>query len=407
MSTPVVRVPDDSGTGCCPCPDQVDCACGPYPCLLSCQNKGGVATLCGYEEFTDPSTPPKKYRRKDTNGTALVCVGYSTSACTPPACSNSVSFSAFYSGGTICGIPFDVSGSGAMSLIGEVSPGVWRYSISCSVTVGGNPEGAQIRGSPQGGGPGFTSSGGTVDIASGAWDVTLYTTYGGLCALDGPKCITSGVDFDATEDEWALVEQYAQSDCAFTQSGTADRTTGPTCPPAETTGSIPCTPLNCYGGSSFFTETTDSVSREFAGNGCVYNGTNYTNATGTVEEVLSVEDTAEDAINRANASKSWAASGCVGSEAFITEQSAVFSFGYRSAQVRALIQNLTIGLHYRTTIRFYRRACCGGNGAWFSLGTAVFDYTASATEELTTWVDIPNEVGFETAPLACGTELVP
>lgn len=37
--------------------------------LFQCRIRGGTAALCGYDEFTSPSTPPKKYRRKTLAGT--------------------------------------------------------------------------------------------------------------------------------------------------------------------------------------------------------------------------------------------------------------------------------------------------------------------------------------------------
>ncbi|MBX4215885.1 hypothetical protein KW797_02975 [Candidatus Parcubacteria bacterium] len=55
--------------------------------MFECQAKSGIAALCGYDEFTDLSVPPKRYRRKDYSG------GWSTitksSFAVPPACCDS------------------------------------------------------------------------------------------------------------------------------------------------------------------------------------------------------------------------------------------------------------------------------------------------------------------------------
>lgn len=46
------------------------CCCPPPSCDLFWQVKSGSATLCGFSEFTTPSTPPKKYKRIDFAGSA-------------------------------------------------------------------------------------------------------------------------------------------------------------------------------------------------------------------------------------------------------------------------------------------------------------------------------------------------
>lgn len=46
---------------------------------LACSSESGVGTLCGYSEYTSPSTPPKKYRVQTISGYSRVCQG--TSAC--------------------------------------------------------------------------------------------------------------------------------------------------------------------------------------------------------------------------------------------------------------------------------------------------------------------------------------
>lgn len=50
------------------------CCCGVTTSCFSCRTRGGTATLCGLEEYTSPSSPPKKYRTgtitKNTHSTS-------------------------------------------------------------------------------------------------------------------------------------------------------------------------------------------------------------------------------------------------------------------------------------------------------------------------------------------------
>ncbi len=68
-----------SGTPC-------SCCAPPSGCLsdgFQCRDRGGDASLCGFDEFADVSTPPKKYRTKSLTGVLFTC-NYSGTLCTPP-----------------------------------------------------------------------------------------------------------------------------------------------------------------------------------------------------------------------------------------------------------------------------------------------------------------------------------
>jgi len=41
---------------------------------ILCRNRAGTATLCGFSEFTTPSTPPKKYKTNTNSGKILICI---------------------------------------------------------------------------------------------------------------------------------------------------------------------------------------------------------------------------------------------------------------------------------------------------------------------------------------------
>lgn len=88
-----------SGGECCPCSERPEpCSCKivlPTECRHSggvlsiystflCSTRGGDAELCGYNEFTSPSSPPKRYRRKTFSG-RLTTSFYPAGACSGAA----------------------------------------------------------------------------------------------------------------------------------------------------------------------------------------------------------------------------------------------------------------------------------------------------------------------------------
>jgi hypothetical protein len=52
---------------CCPCGQLAGCVCGGLNCATICERKTGSAELCGFPEFL-PSDPPKFYKRRTTSG---------------------------------------------------------------------------------------------------------------------------------------------------------------------------------------------------------------------------------------------------------------------------------------------------------------------------------------------------
>jgi hypothetical protein len=77
----------------CHCTEPISLACrhvaGSYTLAiaLSCSTRTGTATLCGHSEFTTPSTPPRKFRRKAASGTIVQCL-HSDASCVSPAASS-------------------------------------------------------------------------------------------------------------------------------------------------------------------------------------------------------------------------------------------------------------------------------------------------------------------------------
>jgi hypothetical protein len=68
-------------SSCCNCNQQVDCSCV-IACSLSHRVKAGTATLVGFSEYISPSTPPKKFLRKEFTGTYKLQQYSNTDPCT-------------------------------------------------------------------------------------------------------------------------------------------------------------------------------------------------------------------------------------------------------------------------------------------------------------------------------------
>lgn len=61
---------------------------------MQCESQSGSATLCGYSEYTTPSVPPKKYRRRTLSGGSQAIL-YSDAGCATPSCTSDYAFSGF------------------------------------------------------------------------------------------------------------------------------------------------------------------------------------------------------------------------------------------------------------------------------------------------------------------------
>lgn len=76
-----------NGGQCCGCDELgFGCDCG-LPCSLECQQKNSVALgqacLCGLPEYTDPSSPVKRYRTESLTGNTPYCT-YGGNSCAHP-----------------------------------------------------------------------------------------------------------------------------------------------------------------------------------------------------------------------------------------------------------------------------------------------------------------------------------
>jgi hypothetical protein len=71
------------GCDCANMPADPCIPCGGATVQAQCRSRAGSALLRGYNEFTSPSIPPKKYRKKSFGGSFLI-VRFGLPSCTPP-----------------------------------------------------------------------------------------------------------------------------------------------------------------------------------------------------------------------------------------------------------------------------------------------------------------------------------
>lgn len=417
----VVRIGDGSG-GCCDCAQQVGCDCSAVPCARVCRSKSGTAELCGREEFTDPSEPPKKYHKRElkSEGGRFVVCSIPFPDCELSDCQGSVrlEFS-----GTISGSP-TITASGTFRLLG-VTAGMATYRAEdlSGVEAPASPIGVRLR---------FEISavehllneGDEVDVPEGTeFDVCLQVNY---IAWSNAQClcVVAGKPLERrTADDWDLVQEYAPAACVAVPPADA------TCPMSETdlstrrskvgsgcaddgTGEIDALPSPdpavAYAGGVNVDE--GKTLRTYEGLGCIDQGDGTTiNYLGRITDTLSVEDTEEAAEARVTACMEWLGGSCGDHTAFRTTRgTAEFGFGFRAAQVQvtagSVAKPLIIGHDYRVTLRYGRRVL-GSGGAYVFHAAEEIEFTAdTAPTDTTAWIDIPNEAGWETAVIGCSVE---
>lgn len=412
-SVGILRIVDPNNPGsCCSCADQSGCDCISNNCSLSCRTRAGTASLCGYDEFGTPSTPPKKYReRRVTTVTPFtICQFGGSNSCTPPTCPSDYSD--------------DYTAPNGVHMIGTLvnngpgtAPNSTNYTAHCSATYLGSPVSCTIQLS-------FSNCAG-VTFHDGETKDVGNSCVNGLASMLVPigiggtgsptKCIVIGVfGVQVTGDTWDFTGIYSRdtsgggcsSDCVLAQTNNSLRQTlsGNTCDPTGGAGGpLPYTdPATAYG--SGITQTViDGAEQDSKGNGCVTAGPPSIAYTGTVKEVLTKEDTDQDAIDRAMICTSWGSpEDCTpeaGGTAFITPRTTGVTFGFRECQVRGVAATI-VGHTYQMTIGIYNRVY-GTSGPFVSAGSIVITFTASDTISTTPWQLIPNTEGFETRAVSC------
>jgi hypothetical protein len=120
-----LRLKIAGGAGCCPC-DQLDgCNCSAVACSMTCEARADVAELCGFDEFVDPTVPPKKYRRRTVTGTLTKKVT-NESDCTDDACPGRITLTF---AGTIPGTSDTFQATGSWVQTGTVGSNVTYQAV--------------------------------------------------------------------------------------------------------------------------------------------------------------------------------------------------------------------------------------------------------------------------------------
>lgn len=417
--------PRGVSTGCCECSQHVGCECGGQSCAIECRSKADNAELCGYEEFGTPSSPAKKYRKKTISG-IMYSGEWSLAGC--PDATGAVSYNGSFTGGP--GFWADSAGAGSIEPI-EIDAVNNRVKYRCtslsftppsSLTGWGNLTAVYVAATPAVGSPVVFTTVGQEEWLSRAGGANPHTVYligvwslaGGIGHTDTDELIDVAQAIDrSVRDEWNITNEFAnEPGCATTETDLSARY-------AKDYGAFPLTsggdeegwagfggtPLEGYGALAEITEQTSTTKKTGGKEDCQGGSAPFHKAKGEVVETLSVEDTEQDAYNRAAAGLEWSTTGhCRNHTTYITERGEIlgpYGFGFRIAQVRAFCGNLTIGASYNVTIRVWRRAFDSTSPyAPYVELTVVLD-NVPATSVYTEWQDVPIEKGYETRAMSC------
>lgn len=380
------------------------CCCGFVgACSTECRAKAAIPCLCGFAELTDPSTPPRIYRKRTLSGN-MEQDDFESADCTAdPGVSVSGAFSGndfegdgVYDGYLDCTLRLT---AGGYTL--TFNSATWHKSDghngTCSGFAGSGPSAFSLT-------PGQTSG----ILHAGTYAISLYfDLYGARVGFTTMPPFKIGARKFVTLDAWNVVDDYTPKlpACAITQSDTSVRTVDGA--PAEFPNGFPPDAYGALVNQVALNQTT----RAWGGTGACaqtsYSPVGSRHVNGTVSHVLSEEDTEDDALNRANAGLSWSppAANCVATFAFRTDRAASACFGYRDVQVRAHVSGLTVGRNYEVHFSMYRRALGTMTPRSF-LNEVVLHVTATAGTDVTGWVDVPNEgPGWDTICAGCFVKL--
>ncbi|MCW5549160.1 MAG: hypothetical protein KIT44_09370 [Opitutaceae bacterium] len=425
MAIPIVISP--GGSGCCTCDKQLTpCNCSGPGCTIQCRSRSGFAQLCGYDEFTEPSDPPKKYRKRRVTGD-LYRGSFPSGTCSTPS-DDPVNYSrtgfapigGFWGDSTVSGVAAPVEAdatqvkyrASGLAFTVNSSPTAWGFLTAVSLVFRSvaNPAIQYI----------FTSNGQQIWIPRSAspYDVFLIGTWsgaGGINASGSEEVINfANVVADQIRDHWDLTTEYKATNCHIIEDSVSARVVGVGKFPLNEGGTLDPSGPSLADFDGLLDETLERTVRTLTGTeDCVGSSAPYLKAIGERVESLSDEDTIEDAIQRVlnpapeppaepEDPLAWTTlSSCAGlGTAFITLLSAELSVSFRVAQVRAHLTGLTIGAGYEVRYILHRRVA-GTSGPFVFFGVLHQTITAPAAEATTEWVDIPNEEGWETRVMAC------
>jgi RHS repeat-associated protein len=262
----------------------------------------GTAALIGFPEFASPSSPPRKYRRRDITGT-MNLGNWSGSSCPPATGTTTAQVTGSVTGGsgtvytaTIEFQQYELDGNAAF-LVTDVSP---------------NPEWAGVAF-----GPTSTTTGGIVRTGPGDYTLTLHVhaANGDFGYVNTQVPFTVAPSILQTRDEWNITQAIRADGTGEPDTNTSKRyrsraggfpnnesETEVAPPPGFFASSGPSYGTGTTGGDLTTDETTQT-SRRTRGTGlCMPQPPNSFMYVGEVVERLTEEDTVNDAERRAMAS---------------------------------------------------------------------------------------------------------
>lgn len=291
---------------------------GPEEAAIEFASAERIAALCGFEAYSDPAVPPKKYRLESWTGDLQVqefpydenCDG-----CLPSATG---SFEDVTSESLT---PYLWSGAWSMVPISQTETTV-TYLVTVAVTRtlgGGNP--VEFYPSGLSTPAGTIGNGGTFTVlkTDPPWDAAAVVNYIQQQVIGPVECVVGGFHVPFT-DTWNIRNRYDRETCVRTDRYQTIRNFPFSVPPwISPTSPIPTTPLlpEVFYQPEFdgfgiqiqpeyisFTETP--LQKTTAGLGCVPGltpgeglGPKSMEANGSIIQALSEEDTEEDALARA------------------------------------------------------------------------------------------------------------
>jgi hypothetical protein len=392
----VVRI-GKSGGGCCPCSEQVGCDCSAIPCSSQCRYKGGIASLCGFSEFVDPSVPPKKYlQRRLTQPMEHTEYPFTTTCVNP--CNGGLRLSWTNPENTCVA-------NGGFAVQSETPTTVTYVCTDVSFVCGGVGLECFMNAGPHGVAPGDTvtrSKGSCWDISIWVNSVTWHPVVSGSVMVGQP---------DLIRDDWAYQGNYNKDTCVLTETDGSTRQVGANAPIP-----LPCdNPISCYPTATISLSPDERV---VTGLDCVVTVEGGSSKmSGAVFDVLEFEDREDYAISRAKAALEWSApNSCSASTMtkFKTIRGAGdFSLAFRDIQFKITAGSsehlLVIGHVYRISVRFGHRPL--GTSLEFKLSeTLEIDFVAAHTIEVypstdpDAWIDMIGDEGYETKLLGCSVK---
>lgn len=422
-----------SGSGCCDCADVVDpCSCADG-CLLQCRTKAGIAELCGYEAFTDPETPPKKYRRKTLTGQINIQEWPNSADCPEATFVNKSGEDNALPSPRLSSMKFTWrykwvpnspgSALGTLTLFIRRDGGAdadwpgentWVWALHWTLRAGTSPDGpfgSFLSGELTYGSP---TSLDTVEVEnfSGYVELDYIAVHAGLgtqVAFQNSNFVWAAGEGSEISDTWDITRQYDPTTCETSTIDESERTNEGDTEEWSGFGFLP-SDVNAYGPSRL-NVTVEETQRTYTGVDVCTESAPYRKYFGEVVEALEDEDTEQDAYDRSTPTVSeWSTpTSCAAATTFRTVRTTGFSFAWQIAQVRAAVPSPEPNAIYNITIYTSSRPV-GVGGPFLEDGPyVVLQVQADSDPESvdwTDWIDLPNEEGTEIRASRCTIERI-